>query len=54
MGKVIVMTKQTTAPALTCGEAQQLSKKTGVRIFWRPGGTETWPPSNGDKAEVVE
>lgn len=52
MGKVIVMEKK--EPGTTCGDAQLASKRIGTRVFWRPGGTEQWPPSDADRAEVTE
>lgn len=39
---------------VTCGEAVELSRQRGVRIFWRPFGSVNYKQPETDLAEVLE
>lgn len=39
---------------VTCGEAAELSRKPGTRIFWRPFGGVNYKQPETDLAEVLE
>lgn len=39
---------------ITCGEAVELSKTPGQRIFWRPDNAVNWLRPASDPAEILE